>query len=106
MLMNLWNGNRSMCRVFPQFLIVGPQKTGLKINEFVFLEYPNEYLLGTTALHNMLSQHPDLHPSKKNLITYEELQFFSNDKIYLNGIDWFIKKTKMTFLSIGIILGI
>ncbi len=42
----------------------------------------------------MLSQHPDLHPSKKSLITYEELQFFSNDKIYLNGINWFVKKRK------------
>jgi hypothetical protein len=45
----------------------------------------------------MLSQHPDLHPSKKSLTTYEELQFFSNDKIYLNGINWFIKKTKNDF---------
>ncbi len=59
-----------------------------------FHKYPNDYLLGTTALHNMLSQHPDLHPSKKSLTTYEELQFFSNDKIYLNGIDWCIKKNQ------------
>ncbi len=94
--MNLWNGNHSMCRVFPQFLIVGPQKTGLKEMEFFEMEYLNEYLLGTTALHNMLSQHPDLHPSKKSLTTYEELQFFSNDKIYLNGIDWLVKRKQWT----------
>ncbi|CAF0734572.1 unnamed protein product [Rotaria sp. Silwood1] len=74
MLMNLWNGNRSLCRIFPQFLIVGPQKTG------------------TTALYSMLSQHPDLHPSKRNFITYEELQFFSNDTTYLNGINWYLNQ--------------
>ena len=39
----------------------------------------------------MLSQHPDLHPSKRNLLTYEELQFFSNDQIYFNGINWCVK---------------
>ncbi|CAF5195199.1 unnamed protein product, partial [Rotaria magnacalcarata] len=73
-LMNLWNGNRSLCLVFPQFLIVGPQKTG------------------TTALYSMLSQHPDLRPSKKNSITFEELQFFSNDTIYYNGINWYLNQ--------------
>ncbi|CAF0881601.1 unnamed protein product [Adineta steineri] len=73
-LMNLWNGNRSMCEVFPKFIIIGPQKTG------------------TTALHNMLSQHPDLYPSKKNSLTFEELQFFSNETIYLNGITWYLNQ--------------
>lgn len=33
MLMNLWSGNHSMCSVFPKFLIVGPQKTGLIENK-------------------------------------------------------------------------
>jgi hypothetical protein len=42
----------------------------------------------------MLSQNPDLYPSKKSLITYEELQFFSNDTIYLNGINWLVSKKK------------
>ena len=27
-LMNLWVGNESLCRFFPRFLIIGPQKTG------------------------------------------------------------------------------
>lgn len=46
----------------------------------------------------MLSQHPNLRPSKKNSKTYEELQFFSNDKIYLNGINWLVKARKLCCL--------
>ncbi len=61
-----------------------------KVNSFI--SHLNKTFLGTTALHSMLAQHPDLHPSKKRLITYEELQFFSNDKIYLNGIDWSVER--------------
>ncbi|CAF1052922.1 unnamed protein product [Adineta ricciae] len=73
-LMNLWNGNDSLCTTFPQFIIVGPQKTG------------------TTALHAMLSQHPDLRPSRAISTTFEEVQFFSNNTIYLNGINWYLNQ--------------
>ena len=41
----------------------------------------------------MLSQHRDFHPSKESLTTYEELQFFSNDTLYLNGINWFVQQS-------------
>lgn len=49
-------------------------------------------LLGTTALLRMLAQHRDLHPSKESSRTYEELQFFSNDTLYLNGINWSVEE--------------
>lgn len=77
--MNLWNGNRSMCSIFPRLIIVGPQKTG------------------STALLRMLSQHQHFRPSKESSTTYEELQFFSNDTLYLNGINWFVEELIQSF---------
>ena len=53
---------------------------------------------GTTALHAMLGQHPDLRSSKHSRTTYEEVQFFSNDTLYLQGIEWWVSRRR-DFLS-------
>ncbi|KAI7688136.1 hypothetical protein SSS_08178 [Sarcoptes scabiei] len=68
---NIWSVNKS-CSQFPKFLILGPQKTG------------------STALHQFLSLHPSLKPSLQNNQTFEEIQFFSTDRNYLKGIDWYL----------------
>jgi hypothetical protein len=66
----IWSKNSTnYCHQIPQFVIIGPQKTG------------------TTALHKYLSIHPQL---KANEMTseFEETQFFS--KNYFLGIDWYL----------------
>jgi hypothetical protein len=44
--------------------------------------------LGSTALHTFLSVHPQLQPSAPNNRTFEEVQFFGNNRNYANGVDW------------------
>ena len=39
---------------------------------------------GTTSLHNYLSLHPEIYMSEK-----KEINYFSKNDIYLNGIDWY-----------------
>ena len=58
------------CTNLPSLLIVGPQKTG------------------STALHFFLQAHPLLkanYPGEN----FEEVQFFSNHKLYLKGVEWY-----------------
>lgn len=65
----IWSPDKQ-CGRLPAFIIVGPQKTG------------------TTALHKFLSAHPRLQPSKSSAHTFEEVQFFGNERNYGNGVDW------------------
>ena len=58
------------CNKLPNFLIIGPQKSG------------------TTALHSFLNMHPNLVSSAPSAETYEEVQFF-NLKNYHRGLDWY-----------------
>jgi hypothetical protein len=68
--LKIWSMNSTdYCQRVPQFLIIGPQKTG------------------TTALHKYLSIHPQLKTNKMTT-EFEETQFFS--KNYYLGIDWYL----------------
>ena len=60
------------CSRLPNFLIVGPQKTG------------------STALASFLSYHPLLVVNDNNPVTFEEVQFFSDDENYQKGIEWLV----------------
>lgn len=59
-----------LCNRFPNFLVIGPQKTG------------------TTALYTFLKLHPNLVSNRPSPDTFEEVQFFI-DKNYRHGIDWY-----------------
>ena len=61
------------CSRLPNFLIVGPQKTG------------------STALASFLSYHPLLVVNDNNPVTFEEVQFFSDDNNYQKGIEWLVR---------------
>ena len=58
------------CNQLPNFLVVGPQKTG------------------STALYSFLKLHPNIISSEFSESTFEEVQFF-NEKYYYNGLDWY-----------------
>ena len=60
------------CSQLPNVLIVGPQKTG------------------STALASFLGHHPLLVANKDNPVTFEEVQFFSDDQNYQKGIEWLV----------------
>lgn len=62
---------KDKCQNLPDFVIVGPQKTG------------------TTALMNFLKHHPTFLSSYDSPTTYEELQFFSSQN-YKNGLNWYL----------------
>ena len=64
-------GRKDKCKNLPDFVIVGPQKTG------------------TTALMNFLKHHPTVLSSFDSPTTYEELQFFSSQN-YKNGLNWYL----------------
>ena len=66
----IYSQNKS-CDQLPNTLVVGPQKTG------------------STALHAFLKLHPNIVSNEPSPETFEELQFFNNDKYYLNGLDWY-----------------
>ncbi len=66
----IYSQNKS-CDQLPNTLVVGPQKTG------------------STALHAFLKLHPNIVSNEDSPETFEELQFFNNDKYYLNGLDWY-----------------
>ncbi|CAG0888422.1 unnamed protein product [Darwinula stevensoni] len=68
--LEIWSKNKS-CERLPNFLIIGPQKTG------------------TTALYSFLSIHPAISSNRDSPETFEELQFFSG-KNYQKGIDWYM----------------
>jgi len=67
----IWAEHKS-CHKLPNFLIIGPQKTG------------------TTALSTFLALHPNLVANKPSTETFEEVQFFKGDQNYLKGIDWYM----------------
>lgn len=69
--LEIWSTNKS-CSQLPQFLVLGPQKTG------------------TTALYTFLAMHPTVTANYPSPETFEEVQFF-NGKNYLKGIDWYMK---------------
>lgn len=64
-------GRKEKCKNLPDFIIVGPQKTG------------------TTALMNFLKYHPSVLSSFDSPTSYEELQFFSSQN-YKNGLNWYL----------------
>lgn len=68
--MDIWAANKS-CERLPNFLVVGPQKTG------------------TTALYTFLKMHPSIRSNLPSPVSYEELQFFSREN-YSRGIDWYL----------------
>ena len=61
----------NICDRMPDFLVIGPQKTG------------------TTALYSFLKMHPNIRSNRNSEKTFEEIQFFSNDKYYAKGVDWY-----------------
>lgn len=67
---NIWSPSKS-CFKLPQFLILGPQKTG------------------STALYSFLSMHPSVISNLPSSNSFEEVQFF-NSKNYGKGIDWYM----------------
>ncbi|XP_033123011.1 bifunctional heparan sulfate N-deacetylase/N-sulfotransferase 4-like [Anneissia japonica] len=69
--LDIWAENKS-CKNLPDFLIIGPQKTG------------------TTALYTFLSMHPAICSNIASTRTYEEVQFFSGTN-YFRGIDWYLE---------------
>mgnify|MGYP001349851002 CR=1 FL=1 len=64
--MEIWSRNKD-CRRLPNFLVIGPQKTG------------------TTALYRFLQLHPAIESNFNSDKTFEELQFFSNSDFYSQG---------------------
>lgn len=68
---DIWSETKS-CDRLPNFLIIGPQKTG------------------TTALYSFLQMHPGVESNLPNPETFEELQFFSGAN-YIKGIDWYME---------------
>ena len=67
----IWSASKT-CQRLPDFLVIGPQKTG------------------TTALYKFLQVHPSIESNFQSPTTFEELQFFSNNKNYEMGIDWYM----------------
>ena len=68
--LEIWSESKT-CQKLPQFLVVGPQKTG------------------TTALFSFLQLHPGLVSSLPSPDTFEEVQFFSG-RNYQKGLDWYM----------------
>ena len=67
----IWSASKT-CQRLPDFLVIGPQKTG------------------TTALYKFLQVHPSIESNFQSPTTFEELQFFSNNRNYEKGIDWYM----------------
>lgn len=61
------------CESLPEFLAVGPQKTG------------------TAALYEFLKIHPSIDSNLMSDKTFEEPQFFSDWKNYKQGISWYFQ---------------
>ena len=69
--MDIWSETKE-CHKLPDFLVIGPQKTG------------------TTALYRFLQIHPGIQSNYNSDTTFEEIQFFSNADFYAQGIDWYM----------------
>ncbi|XP_076806907.1 bifunctional heparan sulfate N-deacetylase/N-sulfotransferase 1-like [Clavelina lepadiformis] len=68
--LEIWSTEKN-CNQLPDFVVVGPQKTG------------------TTALYWYLNMHPDVKSNLPSATTFEEVQFFSG-KNYFKGLDWYV----------------
>jgi heparan sulfate N-deacetylase/N-sulfotransferase NDST2 len=68
--LEIWSEEKT-CDRLPQFLVVGPQKTG------------------TTALSTFLQLHPSVVTSYPSKETFEEVQFFRGPN-YARGLDWYM----------------
>ena len=66
----IWPPHKN-CTRLPSLLILGPQKSG------------------STALHSFLKLHPLVLSNTDTERHFEEVQFFSDDSLYLNGIEWY-----------------
>ena len=69
--LQLWSPNKT-CSFLPDLLIVGPQKTG------------------STALHLFMSLHPRVQSSMPTKHGFEEVQFFTDKRMYRKGLDWYL----------------
>ncbi|CAE1327480.1 NDST2 [Acanthosepion pharaonis] len=69
--MAIWSPKKT-CHTLPQFIVVGPQKTG------------------TTAIYTFLNMHPSIRSNVKRPLIFEELHFFSSDHYYNKGLDWYM----------------
>jgi len=67
----IWSEEKN-CKKLPNFLVIGPQKTG------------------TTALSTFLQLHPNILANRPSQETFEEVQFF-NGKNYAKGLDWYME---------------
>ncbi|XP_014676242.1 PREDICTED: bifunctional heparan sulfate N-deacetylase/N-sulfotransferase-like isoform X2 [Priapulus caudatus] len=67
---DIWAPNKT-CNRLPNFLVIGPQKTG------------------TTALYTFLSMHPSIMSNSNSDSTFEEVQFFNGNNYY-RGLDWYM----------------
>ncbi|KAK6170363.1 hypothetical protein SNE40_018773 [Patella caerulea] len=82
--LSIWSPNKT-CEKLPNFLVIGPQKTG------------------TTALYTFLGMHPAIESNFNSPDTFEEVQFFNGNNYY-HGIDWYMeffptpKNTTSTYL--------
>eukprot|EP00095_Tigriopus_kingsejongensis_P012066 maker-scaffold60_size442463-snap-gene-0.29 protein:Tk12066 transcript:maker-scaffold60_size442463-snap-gene-0.29-mRNA-1 annotation:"heparan sulfate n-deacetylase n-sulfotransferase" len=68
--MEIWSKTKD-CSRLPDFLVIGPQKTG------------------TTALYTFLQMHPHIESNFPSPKSFEEVQFFSGDN-YAEGVDWYL----------------
>ncbi|TRY79158.1 hypothetical protein TCAL_07047 [Tigriopus californicus] len=68
--LDIWSSSKD-CSRLPDFLVIGPQKTG------------------TTALYTFLQMHPSIKSNFPSPKSFEELQFFSGHA-YSEGLDWYL----------------
>jgi len=69
--LEIWSEKKS-CNRLPDFLVIGPQKTG------------------TTALYTFLAMHPSILSNRLSETTFEEVQFFNSNDNYVRGLDWYL----------------
>jgi len=68
--LEIWAETKN-CAKLPNFLVIGPQKTG------------------TTALHSFMQLHPNIASNYPSQQTFEEVQFFKGPN-YAKGVDWYM----------------
>jgi len=68
--LEIWSETKH-CNKLPNFLVIGPQKTG------------------TTALYSFLQMHPNIVSNYPSQETFEEVQFFKGSN-YAKGVDWYM----------------
>jgi len=68
--LEIWSETKN-CKKLPNFLVIGPQKTG------------------TTALYSFLQLHPSIVSNYPSQETFEEVQFFKGSN-YAKGVNWYM----------------